>query len=95
LHLSSGDSIKVKKGHAILVYLSGRDVKLESGTKHIVEEKGEDTFTLVARLGSTLVEIVGPQSEEEMPAVHGMVRAMGIEGGAAGQYAFEHDGFFL
>ena len=81
LHLSAGDRVKVKEGHAILVYLSGRDVKIEPEVEHIVEEKGEESSNLVARLGSTLVEIVGPQSEEEMPAVHGMVRAMGLEGG--------------
>lgn len=72
--LGAGDTLRVDKGKAVLIYLSGRSVAVEAGKMHAVQQETGKPSPLMGRIEDTLDEIVGPGKEGQMPVVHGMAR---------------------
>jgi len=72
--LSAGDELRVTEGMAVLIYLSGRSVKVGAGESHSVQQESGKTSPLIGRIKNTFDEIVGPREEAERPVVHGMAR---------------------
>ena len=79
--LFDGDALRVDKGKAALIYLSGRTATVAEGKTHKVQKEGGESSALMGRVMNTLGEIAGPQSEVDRPVVHGMARDMaGLSG---------------
>jgi hypothetical protein len=72
--LFAGDEMLVDEGQAVLIFTSGRTIKVDSGTAYKVQGGMGQAAPLISRIMDTLEEISGPQSEAEKPVVHGMAR---------------------
>ena len=72
--LFRGDRIKAVDGPAALVYLSGKSETVKAGKSHKIGKSKKDTSELMGRVLATLGEVAGPQSEANLPQVHGMAR---------------------
>ena len=79
--LFDGDAVDVSDGAAVLIYLSGRSVQVEAGSRHVVQGGTAESSELMGRVMNTIAEIAGPQSEADRPVVHGMARDLaGLQG---------------
>ena len=72
--LFSGDEMLVDEGQAVLIFTSGRTIKVAVGHTYKVQDTMGEAAPLISRIMDTLEEISGPQSEAEKPVVHGMAR---------------------
>lgn len=75
-----GDKLKVARGQTVLVYLSGRSVKIGPGPVHVMSAEATAASPLIARLSTALEEIAATTDDKEAPTVHGMARDIGIAG---------------
>ena len=91
--LFAGDQAKVKKGKAVLIYLSGRTVEIEAGKAHKVEKEKAGGGTRMERLMGTLDEMIGAQEETDRPVVHGMARNLPLTGATPLNTRISHTGF--
>lgn len=70
------DAINVSNGSAVLIYLSGRSVTVEAGSRYAIQSGAAHSSQLLGRVMNTIAEIAGPQSEADRPVVHGMARGL-------------------
>ncbi|MFH1570087.1 MAG: hypothetical protein ABIL09_18995, partial [Gemmatimonadota bacterium] len=78
--LAAGDSVKVARGQATVIYLSGRAAKVGPGTPLVVAGQSGQSSPLLARISATLGEMSSPTDNAGGPSVHGMARDLGIAG---------------
>ncbi len=76
--LAAGDTVRVARGKAVVVYLSGTMIDVEPGPGHVVGDEAAKASPLLARIGATLGEMAAPGNSLQGPAVHGMARDLAI-----------------